>query len=96
MAGLKGKARQWFGWAVIIGSDLAFAAVTIFSMKRLFLSESEQQNLVNWTMIAADFGLALVLTVLALFLIWRLMDLFKKKGVWSEELAESGIEEVAR
>ena len=46
-------------------------------------------------MILADFGLALVLTVLALFLIWRLMDLFKKKGVWSRELAESEGTEVA-
>jgi hypothetical protein len=62
-------------------------------MKRLFVSESEQQNLVNWTMIIADFGLALVLTVLALFLIWRLLDLFKKKGLWSEELAEYENEE---
>src|SRR5690606_1993829 len=33
MAGLKGWLRQWFGWAVIIGSDIAFAAVTVFSMK---------------------------------------------------------------
>jgi hypothetical protein len=89
MAGLKGKARRWFGWIVIIGSNLAFGAVTIFSMKRLFVSEGEQQNLVNWTMLIADFGLALVLTVLALFLIWRLMDLFRRKGKWSEELAES-------
>jgi hypothetical protein len=85
MAGLKGKARKWFGWLVIIGSNLAFAAVTIFSMKRLFVSESEQQNLVNWMMIIADFGLALVLTVLALFLLWRLLDLLKKDGKWSQE-----------
>jgi hypothetical protein len=95
MAGLKGKARKWFGWMVIIGSDLAFAAVTVFSMKRLFVSESEQQNLVNWTMIIADFGLALVLTVLALFLIWHLLDLFKKNGKWAEELSESQNKEVA-
>jgi hypothetical protein len=94
MAGLKGKARKWFGWLVIIGSNLAFAAVTVFSMKRLFVTESEQQNLVNWMMIIADFGLALVLTVLALFLIWRLFDLFKKDGRWSHELAEFENEEV--
>src|SRR5512133_2445427 len=30
LAGLKGKARQWFGWILIIGSDLAFGAVTIY------------------------------------------------------------------
>ena len=96
MAGLKGKARKWFGWLVIIGSNLAFGAVTVFSMKRLFVSESEQQELVNWMMIIADFGLALVLTVLALFLIWRLLDLFKKRGKWTEELAESENEEVAK
>jgi hypothetical protein len=96
MVGLKGKVRKWFGWLVIIGSNLAFAAVTVFSMKRLFVSESEQQNLVNWTMIIADFGLALVLTVLALFLIWRLLDLFKKDGSWLKERIESGEEEVSK
>ena len=88
LAGLKGRLRQWFGWTVIIASDLAFAAVTIFSMKRLFVAESEQQNLVNWTMLLADFGLALVLLVLAIFLIWRLADLFKRKGRWSQEQQE--------
>jgi hypothetical protein len=96
MAGLRGKARKWFGWLVIIGSNLAFGAVTIFSMKRLFISESEQQSLVNWTMIIADFGLALVLTVLALFLIWRLSDLFKKNGIWSKELAEAEDGEITK
>ncbi len=89
MAGLKGKARQWFGWLVIFGSDLAFAAVTVFSMKRLIVPEAEQQNLVNWTMLLADFGLALVLTVLAVFMVWRLYDLFRKNGRWSRELAEA-------
>jgi len=93
MAGLKGRARKWFGWAMIIGSDLAFAAVTVFSMKRLFVTESEQQNLINWTMLLTDLGLALVLTVLALFLIWRLLDLIKKKGTWSKELAKSQADE---
>jgi len=65
-------------------------------MKRLFVSESDQQNLVNWAMILADFGLALVLTVLALFLIWRLFDLFKKNGRWSQELADSKDEELEK
>jgi hypothetical protein len=88
IAGLKGKLRQWFGWLVIIGSDVAFASVTIFSMKRLFVSESAQQPLVNWTMLLADIGLALVLVVLAMLMLWRLFDLFKKKGRWSEELTE--------
>ena len=37
LSGLKGKARRWFGWTVIIMSDLAFGSVTIFSMKRLFV-----------------------------------------------------------
>jgi hypothetical protein len=93
MAGLKGKVRQWFGWAVIIGSDLAFASVTIFSMKRLFISEFSQNSLVTWTMLLADIGLATLLVVLALVMIWRLLDLFKKKGRWSEEFAESKEEE---
>ena len=59
--GLKGRARKWFGWIVIIASDVAFGSVTIFSMKRLFVTESAQQPLVNWTMLLVDLGLALVL-----------------------------------
>src|SRR5690606_1638351 len=86
LSGLKGRARRWFGWTVILMSDLAFGAVTVFSMKRLFVAEIEQQNLVNWTMLLADIGLALVLVALALFMVWRLVDLFRRKGVWSREL----------
>ena len=41
----------------------------------------------------ADIGLATLLVVLALVMIWRLLDLFKKKGRWSEEFAESRDEE---
>ncbi len=78
LAGLKGRARKWFGWSVIIFSDIAFAAVTIFAIKRLFVGESQQQPLVNWTMLIADLALAFVLVALAMFLLWRLFDLFKK------------------
>lgn len=85
LIGLKGKARQWFGWIVIIGSDVAFAAVTLFEIKRLFVSESGQQPLVNAAILIADVGLACVLAVLAVFLVSRLVDLFSKKGRWTEE-----------
>jgi hypothetical protein len=94
LAGLKGRLRQWFGWVVIIGSDLAFASVTVFSMKRLFVAESAQQLLVNTTMLLADLGLGLVLVVLAMLLLWRLFDLFKAKGRWTQELEETGYGEV--
>lgn len=90
LAGLKGKVRQWFGWLIIIGSDLAFGAVTVFSMKRLFVSESAQQPVVNWTMLLNEIGLASVLVALAAFMLWRLFDLFKKDGRWAKELAEAG------
>lgn len=72
MSGLRGRARQWTGWTVIIGSDLAFASATVFSLKRLFVSEYLQQPVVNWTMILIDAGLATVLVILAGFLLWRL------------------------
>jgi len=87
LSGMKGKARKWFGWLVIIGSDLAFGSVTVFSMKRLFVEKSAQQSVVNTTMLLTDIGLAAVLVLLALFLLWRLFDLFKKKGHWATELA---------
>jgi len=83
--GLKGKIRKLYGWSIIILSDLAFASVTIFEMKRLFVSEAEQQPLVNTVMYLIDFGLGMLLVILALVLIWRLADLFKKKGRWAEE-----------
>lgn len=85
LSGLKGKARKWFGWGIILMSNLAFASATIFSMKRLFVSEAEQQGIVNWTMLLTDIGLAIVLVVLAAFMSWRLIDLFRKKGYWQKE-----------
>ena len=100
LSGIKGKARKWFGWVLILGSNLAFGAVTVFSLKRLFVEQTAQQGLVNWTMLLADIGLAVMLVVLAIFLLWRLYDLFLKKGRWAEELTseqktiiESEIEE---
>ena len=86
LSGLKGKARKWFGWLILLGSDLAFGAVTVFSMKRLFVEQIAQQSVVNWTMLLTDIGLAGVLVILAVFLLWRLYDLFLKKGRWAEEL----------
>jgi MFS family permease len=96
LAGLKGRFRQWFGWVVILCSDLAFGAVTVFSMKRLFVSESAQQPLVNWTMLLADLGLAMVLVALAMLMLWRLFDFFKKDGRWVKEYAETGYGEVEK
>lgn len=95
MAGLKGKARKWFGWLIILGSDLAFGSVTVFFMKRLFITEAAQGPVVNWTMLLTDIGLALVLVVLAMFMIWRLLDLFRRKGRWADELAEADLDEPA-
>jgi len=88
LSGLKGKTRQWFGWLVIVGSDVAFGAATIFSMKRLFVAEIAQQPVVNTTMLLTDLGLGGVLVILAIFLLWRLVDLLKAKGVWSAELRQ--------
>ncbi len=92
LAGLQGRARRWFGWSVIVFSDLAFLSVTIFGMKRLFVSESAQQPLVNWTMLLGDLGLAMVLVTLACLMIWRLADLFQKRGRWQQELAETSLD----
>jgi hypothetical protein len=91
MIGLKGKVRKWYGWSIIILSDLAFASVTVFEMKRLFVSEAGQQPLVNTVMYLMDFGLGMLLVILALVMIWRLADLFKKKGRWSEEQGQDDL-----
>jgi hypothetical protein len=91
LIGLKGKVRQWYGWSIIILSDLAFASVTIFEMKRLFVSEAEQQPLVNALMYLMDFGLGMLLVILAAVLVYRLVDLFKSKGRWTEEQAQDDL-----
>ena len=93
MVGLKGRARKWFGWLIIIASNVAFAATTIFSMKRLFVDESAQQPLVNWTMLLVDIGLALILVILAMFLIWLLYDFLRKNGRWRDEVSELGLDQ---
>jgi len=94
MIGLKGKIRQWYGWLIIVFSDIAFASVTIFEMKRLFITEAEQQPLVNALMYAIDFGLGMLLVLLAVVMVWRLIDLFKHKGRWTEEVTHELAEEV--
>jgi hypothetical protein len=60
-------------------------------MKRLFISEAEQQPLVNTVMILADFGLGMLLIILAMVMIWRLLDLFKKKGRWTVEVDQADL-----
>ncbi len=96
MLGFKGKLRQFYGWSLIILSDIAFAAVTIFEMKRLFISEAEQQPLVNFLMYTMDIGLALILALLAAVMIWRLVDLFRKRGHWTEEIDQELSQEVSK
>ncbi len=96
MIGLKGKIRQVYGWAIIFLSDIALGAVTVFEMKRLFISEAEQQPLVNGLMYAIDSGLGMLLLLLAIVMVWRLIDLFKPKGRWTEEATHELAEEVAK
>jgi len=94
MIGLKGRLRQIYGWSIIFLSDVALGSVTIFEMNRLFVSEAEQQPLVNGLMYAIDFGLGLLLVLLAAVMIWRLVDLFRPKGRWSEETTQDLAQEV--
>jgi len=94
--GLKGKVRQLYGWAIIVFSDVALAAVTVFEMKRLFISEATQQPLVNGLMLAMDLGLGLLLTLLAIVMVWRLIDLSKPKGRWTEEMNHELAQEVMK
>jgi len=96
MLELKGKVRQLYGWAIIVFSDIALAAVTVFEMKRLFISEATQQPLVNILMYAIDFGLGMLLMLLAIVMVWRLIDLFKPKGRWTEEIDHELAQEVMK
>lgn len=92
LSGLKGRLRQWFGWIVIIASDVAFAAVALFETKRLYVDEVSQQPMVDITMILTDAGVAITLLALAALMVWRLVDLFKRRGRWSKETGSIEIE----
>ena len=96
MLGLKGRVRQLYGWSIIFLSDLALGAVTVFEMKRLFISEAEQQPLVNLLMYMIDFGLGMLLVLLAVVMVWRLIDLFKPKGRWAEEMTHELAQEASQ
>ncbi len=85
LAGLKGKARQWMGWIVILGNMTATIAANVLVLKRVFVPEILEQPLVARTLIVMDIALFLFLVALAAFLLWRLADLFKPEGRWVEE-----------
>lgn len=90
--GLQGVWRQVFGWSIIVASDLAFGAVTVFALKRLFVSEYMQQPVVNTTMFLTDIGVGTMMISLAGFLVWCLLDLFKANGLWRRELETGGFD----
>ena len=76
---LKGRMRKIFGWSIILGSDLAFAMATVFSLKRLWVSEEMQQPLVNTVMIFMEIGLALLLIILGIYMVRLLIKWISNK-----------------
>ncbi|MBL7022691.1 MAG: SUMF1/EgtB/PvdO family nonheme iron enzyme [Candidatus Marinimicrobia bacterium] len=78
---LKGKVRKFAGWSIIIGSDIAFAMVTLFSLKRLWVTEEVQEPLVKTYMIFAEIGLGILEVTLGAYLLWLLIKLIKNKLV---------------
>jgi hypothetical protein len=88
LIGLTGRARKFFGWLIIIPSNIAFGAAALFSTKRLYVAESAQQPLVDAIMLVTDAALATILVTLAVLLVWRLIDLFTRAGKWSREARE--------
>ena len=90
MAGRKGWVRQIFGWVIIFFSDLAFGATTVYMLRRLIVTEAREQSLVNTVILIMDIGLGTVLLLLAILMVWRLVDLFLNRGRWCNELEETG------
>ncbi len=71
---------------MIIGTDVAFAAATLFSTKRLNVSEFGQQSFVDVLMLLMDIGLGVTLVLLMVFLLWRLTDMLKTDGSWKKDV----------
>jgi len=94
MLDVRGKARGWLAWTVIISSDLAFAGATVFGLKRLFVTEAAQQPLVDVLTVLIDIGLAAMLVALALFMLWRLFDLLRRSGQWRQDMSQPGMQSI--
>jgi hypothetical protein len=58
------------------------------------VGEAEQQPLVNTLMVIMELCLGMILVVLAMVMIWRLLDLFRKKGRWADEVSQELAAEV--
>ncbi len=76
---LKGKVRKWVGWTIILGSDLSFAMVTLFSLKRLWVTEEAQEPMVKTYMILTEVGLGVLEVLLGAYMVWLLIRLINKK-----------------
>ncbi len=73
------KLGNVFGWIIILGSDLAFAAMTIFSLKRLWVLEENQEGFVVAMMVLTDVGLGAMEIVFGIYVIICLWKYFSKK-----------------
>ena len=83
---LKGIKRKIYGWVIIIFSDIAFIGATIYSLKRLFMPEILQETSVKIQMLLIEVGLGTLLLFWAVVMLWRLIDLFRKRAFWKKEL----------
>ncbi len=74
---LKKTIGNIFGWIIILASDLAFAMITIFSIKRLWVIEEAQEVMVKTVHFFSEIGLGLLLTSLGIYMVIRLLDFLK-------------------
>ncbi len=76
---IRGKVRKAFGWTILIGSDLGFAMMTLFSLKRLWVAEENQEGMVRIYMLLTDVGLGVTETILGVYMVIVLVRFFGKK-----------------
>jgi len=76
---IEGKLRKSFGWIVILGSNLGFGMMTLFSLKRMFVTEENQEGIVSIFMLLTDIGLGVTEMVLGVFVAIILYRFFTKK-----------------
>jgi hypothetical protein len=82
---IKRKIGNVLGWIIIISSDLAFAMITIFSIKRLWVIEEAQQVMVDTLHLFSEIGLGFLLTTLGVYMTVRLVDFLKNGKAKIEE-----------
>lgn len=76
---IRKKLRNVFGWVILLGSDLAFATMTLFSLKRLWFLEENQEEFVTTLMLLTDVGLGAMEIMFGIYVLIVMFNFVRRR-----------------